>query len=406
MMVSQRPARPALLRTINDRTALELMLDRGPLTRTQLAEWSGLSKPTAGDSLARLVSDGLVSPAGVASGARGPSAQRYGVDPSRTTAAAVHVTPWGVRLELVDAVGERMAAAEQRRVPGTTPATTLLDLIGRCATGVRAIRSLAVAVPGVYDASTDTVRLADRIPEWTQPGLAAGLRQVLDGEVIIENNVNLAAVAERHHGGAREEMGFALLWVGDGLGLALDTQGSLYRGATGSAGEIGYMPCGGPDRGRGRKPADFQDLVGGQAVRSLGREHGLNGRTGAAIVRLALESGATGFLDELAERLALGIAVIVSVADPALVVLSGEIGFAGGAPLAGRVHRLASRISRLRVRVVASTVAGDPVLVGARHLAGARAREHLLAAAAPTTPAGPEDPAQPALTRRSPLEAS
>ena len=68
------PGTPRLLRTLNDRSALNLLLEHGPLTRTRLGELTGLSKPTASQLLARLHSAGLVQPAGTIVGAPGPSA--------------------------------------------------------------------------------------------------------------------------------------------------------------------------------------------------------------------------------------------------------------------------------------------------------------------------------------------
>ena len=66
------PGTPRLLRALNDRSALNLLLEHGPLTRTRLGELSGLSKPTASQLLGRLEAAGLVEPAGTLAGAPGP----------------------------------------------------------------------------------------------------------------------------------------------------------------------------------------------------------------------------------------------------------------------------------------------------------------------------------------------
>ncbi|MGH3468301.1 MAG: MarR family transcriptional regulator, partial [Thermocrispum sp.] len=76
--MSTRPATPSLLRTINDRSALELLLSDGPLTRVGLGERTGLSKVTASQLLARLQERGLVEVVGTRSAGRGPSAELYG----------------------------------------------------------------------------------------------------------------------------------------------------------------------------------------------------------------------------------------------------------------------------------------------------------------------------------------
>ncbi|MDX6206588.1 MAG: hypothetical protein QOF39_2645, partial [Frankiales bacterium] len=67
-----RTGTPQLLRAINDRAALDLLLHHGSLSRTQLGELTGLSKVTASQLLSRLEADGLVIPVGMSTGARGP----------------------------------------------------------------------------------------------------------------------------------------------------------------------------------------------------------------------------------------------------------------------------------------------------------------------------------------------
>ena len=71
------PGTPRLLRAINDRAALELLLSRGPLTRSQIGELTGLSKVTASQLVERLIERGLVTGVGEQAGGRGPNAQLY-----------------------------------------------------------------------------------------------------------------------------------------------------------------------------------------------------------------------------------------------------------------------------------------------------------------------------------------
>ncbi len=292
--MARPPARPALLRTLNDRTVVELLLAHGPMTRADIATLSGLSKPTAGEALTRLLAEGVVGHAGVSSGRPGPSAQAYAVDLQRATAAAVVVTPQRVSLEIVDVLGAVIGHAEARRRSSAPPAEAVRELLTEALPRRRHLDALVVSVPGVYDSTSDTVAYADGIPEWTRPGLAAGLRRLGIDHVLVDNDVNLAAVAERHGGAGQDEQGFALLWIDEGLGLALDTDGALHRGATGVAGEIGYMPVrtelrdqdGRPDRlsGPRRRSSGARARQAARAARSddLGarRARGHRGRNG------------------------------------------------------------------------------------------------------------------------------
>ena len=93
MSQSRTPGTPSLLRAINDRAALELLLDRGPLTRAELGELTGLSKVTASQLVERLEERQLVTRVGERPGGRGPNAQLYAVVPESAYVIGVEVGP-------------------------------------------------------------------------------------------------------------------------------------------------------------------------------------------------------------------------------------------------------------------------------------------------------------------------
>ncbi|GAB3848790.1 hypothetical protein GCM10029963_32200 [Micromonospora andamanensis] len=165
--------------------------------------------------------------------------------------------------------------------------------------------------------------------------------------------MNLAAVAEAQSGSAQGLSDFVLVWVGAGVGLAIVLGGRLHHGSSGAAGEIGYLPVPGApiprDVSRRAKPA-FQQLAGADAIRALAREHGYPDGAAADAVRAAIADGTSGgpMLDEVARRLALGVASTCVVLDPPLVVLAGEVGQAGGAALAERVQHEVAAITLVR----------------------------------------------------------
>jgi predicted NBD/HSP70 family sugar kinase len=240
----------------------------------------------------------------------------------------------------------------------------------------------------VVDPRTGDPRLAVNLPTWHDGALDA-LRGAWHKPVVIENDVNLAAMAERATGAAAGADDFVLVWLGVGLGLATILGGQLHRGTAGAAGEIGYLPVhGAPLHTDIRHPASggFQSLAGASAVRGLAAEHGLAAPTAAAAVQAALSSGPGGpgasFLDELAHRVAVGVASVCAVLDPGLVVLGGDVGRAGGTVLADRVAAGVARIFPARPRVVPTGVPDEPVLRGAMLAAIAQARAILLASVA------------------------
>ncbi len=399
--MSQRPGTPRLLRQLNDRAALELLLSRGPLTRAELGALTGLSKVTSGQLLARLEERGLVTVAGARPGGRGPNAALYAVVSSSAYAAGLEVLPGSVTAGIADITGRTVAEVTVRTGGGhdgePDPVSAVHDAVRRaCETAgieLHRLRAFVIGTRGVVDPVTGEVRFSFDLPSW-HLGALTELRTTLGPHVIIENDVNLAAVAERSHGAARDVDDFVLLWSGIGQGLGVMLGGRLHRGATGGAGEVGWLPVPGvplPTGVTDPQSGSFQRLVGGQAVSRLAADHGLlapgppgggpydvRGDIGAVVGR-AVERGADGFLDELAMRLAVGVASVSVVLDPGLVVLSGDVGRAGGAALAERVQRAVARVCPGRPRVAVTEVTGNPILRGAMVVALGHAREEMFA---------------------------
>jgi predicted NBD/HSP70 family sugar kinase len=256
----------------------------------------------------------------------------------------------------------------------------------RAGVEVGRLTALVIGSPGVVDPRTGDPRLAVNLPAWHEGALDA-LRSAWRKPVVIENDVNLAAMAERAAGAAVGADDFVLVWLGGGLGLATILGGQLHRGTAGAAGEIGYLPVhGAPLLTDIRHPASggFQSLAGASAVRALAAEHGFAAPTAAEAVQEALWSGSRGarFLDELAHRVAVGVASVCVVLDPGLVVLGGDVGRAGGIALADRVAAGVASIFPAHPRVVPTGVPDEPVLRGAMLAALAQARAALLASVA------------------------
>jgi len=395
--MERRPGTPSLLRELNDRAALDLLLPGTPLTRTQISEQTRVSKVTVAQMLTRLEERGLVTVVGQQEGGRGPNAALYSVVPSSAYVAGLYVEMDLVTAGVADVTGRIVAEVSVNPGGAANPVELVRGAVDRaCRTaGVEMSRlnALVIGSPGVVNPQTGDPQLAINLPDWHE-GVLDSLRGALHRPVIIENDVNLAALAERSVGAAREG-DFVLVWMGVGLGMAAFLGGKLHRGAAGAAGEIGYLPVpGAPLQEDVRHPASggLQSLVGANVVRMLAGVFGFGALTAEEAVRAAVKatsgptsngSGATvaraeEFLGEVARRVALGVASISVVLDPGLVVLGGDVGSAGGAPLADRVAAEVCRIFPASPRVVPTGVTGAPVLRGAMLAAVDQARSDLL----------------------------
>ena len=433
----QKPGTPSLLRELNDRAALELLLAEGPLTRAQLSDRTGVSKVTVSQMLARLEDRGLVMVAGEQAGGRGPNAALYSVVRSSAYVAGLYVESDLVSAAIADVTGQCVAEITVNSNGADDPVGMVRDAIGRACEsagiGLDKLASVVIGSPGVLDPKTGAPRIAVNLPTW-QEDVPDALREVLHTPVVIENDVNLAAMAERHWGAAAGLDDFAFVWLGTGLGLATVINGQVRRGVGGAAGEIGWMPVHGAPLPAGNEhpsKAGLQAIAGGLAVQTLAAEYGFTGATAADVVTAAradlararssasavvpagevpagevpagemtarevpagemtagemtaremtAADGSRGaaFFDELAHRVSIGVAAVCVVLDPGLVVLGGTVGKAGGAELATRVAAEVRQLCLARPAVVPTSLSDEPVLHGAIQAALAQARAGLL----------------------------
>lgn len=406
---SAMPASPSTARAINDRLALRLLQQDGPLTATQLKASTGLSRPTVADLVERLQDAGLIEVVGEAGAERrGPNARLYGIVADRAQLAALDVRTGSVSVIVADLLGRTLAEASVPIGDTGTAVERAVALLERTAreAGDAPLHSVGIGAPGLIDPATGELRVTIGLPSWHRE-LVTSLQQRLSARVLVENETNLAAVAERRVGAARDRSTFALFWLGHAVGAALMLDGTLRRGASGGAGEIGFMPVPGAVGPLSAATCEggFHSLVGSEAICALAVSHGMEpprarpdtpearyavtgaeqGFAAAAAVHDALAGakGGDGFLSALAERIALGAASVVSVVDPGCLVLAGEVGHAGGTGLAALVEDRLATMSPLRTEVRAGELGGTAILRGALFTARESAQDALFAPAAP-----------------------
>ncbi|WP_101257379.1 ROK family transcriptional regulator [Streptomyces barkulensis] len=423
-MAGTTPGTPRVLRAMNDRAALELLLAHGSLSRGRIGRLTGLSKPTASQLLARLEAAGLVRVTGTSEGRPGPNARLYSLDPAAAHVAGLDVTATRIRAAVADITGRtvgsfevpapgRSAASEPSGAPGRRSADPVVRQVVAAVDGAAgaagltrsALHRVVIGTPGAFDPRTGRLRYASHLPGWHSFGLLEELAAALPVPVEYDNDVNLAAVAEHRLGAARGHEDFVLLWNEQGLGAALVLGGRLHRGWTGGAGEVGFLPVPGAPLLRRVARANrggFQELAGARALLRTARELGIeppSGRDGEAAAKLLARAveragqeawqngGQDGGQDgggpygELLRRaatgLATGLAALVAVLDPELIVLSGGVLAAGGEVLRTLVRRELDELAAPRPRLVLGTVTDHPVLSGALESALATTRDEV-----------------------------
>ncbi|MCB7137879.1 ROK family transcriptional regulator [Cellulosimicrobium marinum] len=382
------PGTPGLLRTINDRAALELLLDHGPMTRSQIGDLVGVSRPTSSQIVARLDQSGLIESTGTVQGARGPQAVMYAARTDVLVGLALDVLPWGVRASVVDVLGRTLGESVVTSGPDrTAEGDVRAAWTEACADAGIPTDRVVTAVLGVQAAAeprSGDLALVGELPGWPRQGLRAHLEHELGITVRVENDVNLAAIAERDAG--RTDETFTLLWLGEGVGLGSWVDGTLHRGLTGGAGEIGYLPLPAQDID---DSVNAQDLVGGMRVVDVAVRAGVDGIDddspyADAVAALTDQAGSPAverFVEDLARRVAVVLQPVVAILEPGTMVLGGPTGVVGGDPLAEATTRALAATDQSTGTIVASAVPELAVLRGARSVVAHDVRALLLAAA-------------------------
>ncbi|WP_435746907.1 ROK family transcriptional regulator [Microbacterium sp. PMB16] len=375
------PTGTSVVRAINARAALRLLLDSGPLSRPEIAAQLSVSKPTASHLLAQLRENGLVLSDGNRDGAIGRAAELFRVDETAAYTAAMDVTPERIATAVADFTGKRVGEFVLPTPEGEAvdPAERVhAALAGACdPLGIDPadLHLVVIGIQGAIDPTTDRLRFASHLPGWQRSGLTATLRARIGAPVTIENDVNLVAIAEMAHGAAGAHDSFVVLWVSDGIGMGLMFGGRVHRGLTGGAGEIADLPLpGAPGKAEANEfgASGMQALAGAPALGRVLAEHGFVADTPVAAVRLAAatdSADAVAALEETARRLALGLSAVVAVVDPDLIVLAGDFALAAGERLRSLVQHHLHSIVVARPPVVLSALDENPVLDGALRMA-------------------------------------
>jgi DNA-binding Lrp family transcriptional regulator len=184
------PASPSTARAINDRLALRLLQQEGPLTAGQLKQLTGLSRPTVADLVERLTAAGLITVVGEwGEQRRGPNARLYGIVADRAHLAAVDVRTEGVSVLVSDLLGRVLAEAS---VPidgdiGTGPAVEqAVAVVERAAkeAGAEPLHTVGIGAPGLIDPATGELRDSSGLPQWHRR-LVAALQDRLPARVTV-----------------------------------------------------------------------------------------------------------------------------------------------------------------------------------------------------------------------------
>jgi len=242
------------------------------------------------------------------------------------------------------------------------------------------VTQTVIGSPGIYDARRNAMALTGGLPGWDRPAVLTRLQEEFGRALVVENDVDAAALAERAHGHGREVDSFAFVHVGTGIGMGLVIGDQLFRGAHGVAGEIAYMPMTGghgTDAADARKRGALEAAASAPAVVRAARRAGMRGQVSARRVFTAAARGderAAAVVAEEAALVARLLCAVVTIVDPELIVLGGGVGQAPGfaEAVTAELRPIAPVMPDVRVSALGTDAVVDGCLASGADLAWAQ----------------------------------
>ncbi|GEA85043.1 ROK family transcriptional regulator [Cellulomonas gelida] len=367
---------------------LDLIRAAGTISRVELTRVSGLTGATVSTVVRKLIDDGLVLEVGRAESTGGKPRMLLELDPFARYAVGVHLDHAGITYVIANLGG---AIVARWRRPGAG-ADDPREVVARIAAEIRAtvarigvdparILGLGVVSPGPLAVRTGMTLTPPVMQAWTEFPLAGALEHAVGLPVLLDNDATAAAIGEYWSGGVPTGSAFAALYMGTGIGAGIIVDGTVYRGSSSNAGEVGHIcvEVDGPECWCGSRGC-VEALAGPAAVVAQAREQGveLAGRSVSEDFAQLARAAARGdevpmaLLRRSARYLAVAAQTLANVLDVAHVVLTGpSFALAGSLYLPVIEERLSrsffARASHA-VRVAISSNAPEAAAVGAAAL--------------------------------------
>lgn len=351
------------MRIHNSRQVLGIVKKLGPVSRADITRHTAYSAPTISALISGLIKAGLVSEEGEGESSGGRKPQLLSFNARCGLVVGCNIDSDALQIVLADMSGERLS---KRNIPlnSTTRPKPLLRLLANAV--VRMLKeadceapllAVAVGVPGMTDVERGEVIEAANLDGWMSVPAREILQGHLDAPVIVENDVNLAAIGEQWHGDGRGIDSFVFISVGNGIGAGIIIDGALHRGHRWHAGEISHLN------------ADYREWA---------TDYGAAGYLETHLIESARRArgGAFAFDEEMVQRLGAAVANIATLIDPETMIFGGSL-VEKDPDVLSRVYRVASRIAPNCPELLHTKLGEDAALMGSLQVALQHADESL-----------------------------
>lgn len=361
----------------------------GELSRADLSRVTGLSRSTVSAIIDVLIEERLVreTGSGDSRGGRRPTLLEFNAD--AYSLVGVELGASHVRVVATSLRAHVRAVREMRHAVVDDPRGTI-KVLGKLIDGVLAdagiskgdLLGIGVAVPCPLELRNADTMCSQLMPAWQGVRLPRVLSDRYGCLVLMDNDANLGALAERWWGAGRTGEDLTYIKVATGVGAGHIIAGEVYRGSNGTAGEIGHLAIDlrGPQCRCGLRGC-LAALIGAAALAdrvkakvSGGRTTKLSARSGVDALAEAAVAGdrvARELVDEAGSYLGIAVASLLNLLNPAIVVLGGPITAAGDLlldPIRATVRDRSLFRSVAEARIVTSELGDDAIAIGAATL--------------------------------------
>jgi predicted NBD/HSP70 family sugar kinase len=314
-------------RSHNRQVVLGRVRAAGEIGRAEIARASGLSTQAVSNIIAELLEDGFIVERGRRTAGRGLPAAQYALNPGGGFALGIEIRPDAVFAALLNLCGARLAAerraiaAPDRESVTQTVRALHASVLGTSHAPADRVLGAGIVMPGPFGA-TGIRDSGSELPIWEDVAPDRWFADALGLPVVVENDANAAAIAERISGVAQGLDTYAFIYFGSGLGLGVVQNGRLITGAFGNAGEIGHIPV--PQAGR---IVPLEGAVSRLSVQSALRAAGIEAGSVEDLDRLHARRDPVlaDWLDAAVEPLSAAVGIVENLFDPQAVILGGAM---------------------------------------------------------------------------------
>ena len=326
---------------------LRTIKERGSVSRTDLQQTTGLSWGTITNTTRELLNRNLIREEGALSTKAGRRPVRLAINPANHSLIGVDIGRKLIRCMMLSLSGEVLWSEEFNYGTEDAPADVLskvVELLQKAlelpVSATRTCLGIGVSAPGAIDVASGIMRFAPGMPSWTNAPICQMLQTRLSPRVYIEHSRNCLAMAERWFGKASQADDVLCVTVGGGVGMGILIQGEVFRGSQQMAGEFGHITvdpdgplCGCGDHGCIEAFCSFPAVL--EYLRSVPEQQSpalktlllAHAPTIAELTALAREGdkAVIGAFERVGRYLGIGLANLVDLFNPDLIVLAGSL---------------------------------------------------------------------------------